>query len=140
MSPVFSNLDDICNQEGCDIGRIGDHTMRQWEAHGSTKREMLEYEDVQDVVRAKIGGLDGYIISDGLIAKSAVADLADGQRQVHLPIMLFEFNVGRPGQAPATVAKVAYLGSPEIMRDMARLLGDTARGAANAAERQGGQR
>lgn len=141
MSDTVYNLDVPCNHEGCDIGLIADHTMRQWAEHGATRRDSLEYEevpdDIQQALRNRISGLDDYALADGIITKAAVADMASGPLKIHMPVMLFDFSIGRPGRAPLTVANVAFLGRPEIMRDMGRLLGDTARGAANAAEKGG---
>ncbi len=60
---------------------------------------------------------------------------ASGQLQVRVPGLLHEFAIGVPGQPPAPVAKVAYIGDLASMRGYGRLVRDSANGAANAAER-----
>lgn len=75
------------------------------------------------------------IIADNVVVKALTLDGASGAVEVRLPALLHEFAIGVAGAPPEMIAKVLFIGSPEIMRKYGRLARDSANGAANAAER-----
>lgn len=133
-------LDDPC--AACD--RVsGDHTLREWAVCMGTQTTDLPWAPVPDDATGAAAGeairrmfqLDhDLIVADNVVIKAAVLDGASGPVQVRVPALIHEFGVGRPGEAPATMAKVAFVADSAVMRAYARLAADSARGAARAAE------
>lgn len=126
--------------ETCTCGRrAGDHTLDEWAVCLNAVDHVLEYEetprDVQDLMRRRFKGLEDYAIADTLVARAAVLDAASGAVGVAVPALLLEFATGHPTLPPKQTAKVAFLGPPEVMRQVGKLVRDTANGAANAAEK-----
>ncbi len=74
--------------------------------------------------------------ADHLTARSVIVEAHGmGGVAVRAPAVIFTFQVGSSVSAPTDVTEVAYVGTPETMRQLGRILRDTCNGAANAAER-----
>lgn len=122
----------------------GDHTLREWAVCMGEVTTDLPYEEgpadaakvVADSMRERFGLDPKLIIADHFIARAAVLEGSSGAIGVKVPTLLHEFQMGVAGQAPVTVAEIAYIGDPAAMRQYGKLLRDTANGAANAAERR----
>lgn len=131
---TVDNLDDHC--PACERP-AGDHTLREWAACLETPDHELPYEeipaDIQDVIRERCRGLDGYAIADHVTARAAVLDGHSGIVRVAVPALLLELAIGTPS-GPIETAKVAIVAPAQVMRGVGRLIRDTANRAANRAE------
>lgn len=129
----FSVLNDPC---GSCRRRVGEHTMDEYDACLRVVTTDLPYEEVP-------GGpiplyVDGnpFTWADHLTARSVVlSGEGRGLGRVVLPGVVFTFTFGNAKGLPIPVTEVAYVGSPEGLRKLGRVLRDTCNGAANAAER-----
>ena len=129
----FQGLDTPC---GTCHRRAGDHTLDEYAACAGTPAVDLPYESVP-------GGpipltLNGGEVTwaDHLTARSVIVEAHGmGGVAVRAPAVIFTFQVGSSVSAPTDVTEVAYVGTPETMRQLGRILRDTCNGAANAAER-----
>lgn len=130
-------LDKVCGV--CD--RVsGDHTLREWAACLGSVTLDLPYEDVPaDSVAARMRDTFGIapdvVVADHVNVRALVLTGSAGAVGIALPALEHTFQIGKPGQAPADVAKVLFLGSEESVRGYGRLIRDSANGAVNAARR-----
>lgn len=137
---AFEGLDQPCPY-GCDK-TIGAHTLVEWGAHvdnGDGEHD-LPWQPVggDTPIKAILAG-EELVMADTLSCRSMLAQAPPGHPfGVNLPCLVLEFQRGNPTGVPATVAEVAYLGSPSSMRRAGVLVRDAANGAANAAEKAGG--
>ncbi len=136
---ALRGLDEAC----ATCGRVcGDHTLREWAACMGTLTTDLPFERTPpdmaqaagDAVRRQFRLDDDIAIADHATVKALTLAGSAGAVGVRLPMLLHEFQIGIPGQPPAPVARVAYLGNLAGMRGYGRLVRDSANGAANAAE------
>lgn len=132
---TVNNLDEYC--PACE--RIsGDHTLREWSACLDAGGYELGYEeapaDVGPLLRYRVAGLEEHVLADNVIARAVVIDGDSGSVHVTTAGLLTDWSIGTP-DGPITTARVAYLGNPEGLRALGRLLRDTANAAANRAER-----
>jgi hypothetical protein len=122
---------------------VGDHTVRERLACSGHLTTDLPYEDVApdlaaaatENIRASFGSDGDVIVADHIVARALTFDGHAGPVRLVYPGVLHEFAVGVPGQPPAVVAKVLFMGSEESVRAYGRLLRDTSNGAVNAAGR-----
>ena len=130
-------LDEPCDNH--DGKLYGDHTLREFQDCVSAGDYTVPYEDTPDdlqaLLHARFGGLEGYTIADTFTSRSAVLDAGAGPLRMKVPALLLEFCTGHPSAGPTIVAQVAFLAPPEIMRTMGKVIRDSANGAANAAEK-----
>jgi hypothetical protein len=127
----IDGLDDTC---GVCTRVVGDHTMRQWAVCIGTVSTNLPYEAAQENLRQSFGLDSDMIVADHVVVHAAVlGGESPGGIAIRLPALYHEFQVGRPGGPPVTVAKVVYIGSDEGIRGYGRLIDDSAVGAADAA-------
>lgn len=137
---MIAGLNDPC---GSCRRRSGDHTLDEWAVCLGQPSHVLDFEevpaDVAALLRERFAGLEGYAVADTVDARAAVLDGAAGSVQVALPALLLDFSTGHPTQPPTPRANVAFIGPPEVMRAVGRLIRDTANGAAKAGERAGGR-
>lgn len=113
---------------------VGEHTLHEWwdEAHRAAHTD-LPYEEVPDgPVEMTVDAL----MADQISVRSGIQtyELTSGASLV-VPILVFDFSIGRLNGPPELQTSVAYLATPEVMRKTGVILRDTANGAANAAER-----
>jgi hypothetical protein len=111
---------------------IGDHPMRLWLEHTRGGTE-LPYETIPKEGLSAAFGLD-CPIADHVDVRSMVA-LHD--RLGPLALLEMTWQIGDPISGPTPVTKLAFLGEPDGLRSLGRLLRDSANGAANAAEKAG---
>ena len=127
------NLDEICPFDGRPIG---DHTMREWNAHlDAGPHTDLPFENIPDGPVMMHIGDEGLPTADSLVARASVVEMSAGPAVYRVPAMIVDLQIGQPGDAPRTFYTFAFISTPEIMRKIGKLLRDTANGAANAAER-----
>jgi hypothetical protein len=133
-------LNDPCAACG---RRSGDHTLDEWAKCLGTPTTDLPFELIPDDaaklaserLREQFGLADDVVLADSVLARAAVVDGGSGQVGIKLPALIHDFQVGVAGAAPATVARVLYLGDVESMRKYGKLIRDSANGAVNAAGR-----
>lgn len=131
---AIPNLAEACTI--CTDGKpIGEHTLAEWwdERHSAPHTD-LDYEENPDGKPVDVPV--EMLVADTIVARAGVQryDLAGGAKAI-FPVLIFDFALGRMGQAPEHVVTVGLLGTSEIMRKVGKVLRDTANGAANAAER-----
>lgn len=122
----------------------GDHTLREWGACLGTPTTDLPFEATPDDLAGaaaerlrRIFGIEGdVIVADHVVVRALTLGGSNGPLSVYLPALLHEFQVGIPGQPPATVAQVLFTGDVRSIRGYGRLVRDSANGAVNAAERR----
>lgn len=128
-------LDDKCSVCG---RRVGDHTMDEYGACFADPSALdLPYEDVPaGPIPLTINGAE-VAWADHLHCRAAVV-----KGESHgfglwtvLPTVIFTFEIGNTKGLPRPVTEVAFVGSPEGLRKLGKVLRDTCNGAANAAER-----
>jgi hypothetical protein len=134
-------LDEPCGTCGRSSG---DHTLREWAGCMGELTTDLPFEamDPHDAttkaasaeIRRRFQLDEDLLIADHVVIKAAVLDGHTGPVTVKFPALIHDFGVGKPGQSPATIARVAYIGDVTSMRQYGRLARDSANGAANAAE------
>lgn len=130
----LSGLDDTC---GACRRRVGDHTMDEYDACLRSTTTDLAYEEVPD------GPIPLYVDgnplkwADHLYARSAVVggQSLGANLKLVMPTVIFNFQFGNTKGQNIDVAEVAFVGSPETLRKLGKVLRDTCNGAANAAER-----
>lgn len=98
----------------------------------------LRYEPIPAdarLIAERFGLPDGTLVVDNVVAKSAVAqaDVGAFGQSLLLPLVLHEFS--RSPNVGKVLARIAYIGDADVLRQYGRLVRDTANGAANAAER-----
>ncbi|HXS32221.1 MAG TPA: hypothetical protein VN758_00435 [Solirubrobacterales bacterium] len=133
-------LNDPCAACG---RRSGDHTLDEWAKCMGTPSVDLPFEPIPDDaarlaserLRKQFNLDDDVILADSVVVRAALVDAASGQVGIKLPALIHDFQVGVAGAAPATVARVLYLGDVESMRKYGKLIRDSANGAVNAAGR-----
>lgn len=133
-------LDEACDR----CGRVrGDHTLREWVECVGHPTVDLPYEEVPpetarmaEELRGRMGLDDDVIVADHAVVQAmTLGGVGEGGLRVVVPTLMHDFQMGRPGQPPTTLVKVAFIAGPEVMRAYGRLARDCANGAANAAER-----
>jgi hypothetical protein len=134
---VVDGLDGPCSV----CGRVsGDHTLLEWsDCMGETLVD-LPYEPIPDDIgasmRQRLGLPADVSVADHVVAKAMMLGGGTGGVSVRVPALLHEYAIGQPNMAPAGVAKILYLASPEGMRAYGRLIRDSANAAANQSERK----
>ncbi len=137
---MLRGLDEPC----AVCGRVcGDHTLREWAVCMGTLTTDLPFEETPaDLASATAAAVrerfeldDAIVVADHVVIRAMTLAGTSGPIQVRVPALMHDFQIGVPGQAPATVASVAFLGDVASMRGYGRLVRDSANGAANAAER-----
>lgn len=135
---ALRGLDEACGA----CGRVsGDHTLREWAACMGTVTTDLPFEATPPDLAAAAGAAvreqfaldEDLIVADHVVVRAVTLDGHAGTIRVKLPGLLHEFQIGVAGQAPVTIAKVAFIGDDGSMRGYGRLVRDSANGAANAA-------
>lgn len=131
-------LDQPC---GTCSRRSGDHTLDEWAKCLGTPTTDLPFERVPDdaaaaasaALRQQLGLDDDLILADSVIIRAATLDVSSGVVAAKVPALIHDFQIGVPGQAPAEVARVLYMGDTRAMKQYGRLVRDSANGAVNAA-------
>jgi hypothetical protein len=134
MSGPFRDLDAACSTCG---RRVGNHTMDEFNACSSATAMDLPYEDVPGgPIPLTINGAH-LAWADHLHARAAVVagESLGANLRLRLPTVIFTFEVGNPRGPAHPVTEVAFVGNPEGLRKLGRVIRDTCNGAANAAER-----
>lgn len=129
----FSGLDDPC---GACRRRVGGHTMDEYDTCLRAVTLDLPYEDVPaGPIPLTVDGVD-MPWGDHLTARACVVggDTASALRLL-MPAVIFTLQFGNPRGAPVDVGQFGFVGSPEGVRKLGKVLRDTCNGAANAAER-----
>lgn len=130
---TIPNLEELCAIDG---RKIGDHTMREWAAHlDADPHTDLPFEEIPDgpvMFNTPDGGVP---LADSIVARAGMLDGNTGQAVVQIPLIVLDFQLGRPGAAPSTFYTVGLVAPPDTMRKIGKLLRDTAYGAASAAEK-----
>lgn len=133
MGEAVTGLDQPCGTCG---RRSGDHTLDQWAACLGQPTHDLSFQevpaDVQEILRRRYAGLDGYAIGDTVDVRAATLDGTTGNVHVRIPAVLLDFQIGSP-QGTVVTAKVAFLGTAEVMRKFGILVRDSANAAVNRA-------
>lgn len=81
------------------------------------------------------GPFDGHIVATQVTAKAAVLEGDDGEGgKVYVPAVLLE--LGKEGVPAELRTKVALVGAPHVLRQLGRLVRDTANQAALRADRE----
>lgn len=127
-------LDDDCTKCG---RRVGDHTMDEYSSCSSIAALDLPYEEVPDgPIPMTIDGAE-IAWADHVHCRSAVmqGESFGANLRVKLPTVIFTFEIGNPRGLPHPVTEVAFVGPPEVVRKLGKVLHSTCNGAANAAER-----
>ena len=85
-----------------------------------------------DRARLLAGPLEGHIIASQVRARAAVLQGETDEGLVHIPAVVLE--LGKEGAPPELWTKVAIVGEPQVLRQVARLIRDAANTAALRAE------
>ena len=128
MSTV-QNLDAICPEDG---RAIGDHTLREWNAHMDLAHTDLPYEENPEPVAIPDQEL---VVADTVTARAAVQTYDMGRTKALVPVLILDFSLGQMGAPRSHQVSVGFISTPEMMRKVGKILRDSAHGAANAAER-----
>ena len=133
MSGPLQDLDAACPT--CS-DRVGGHTLDRFNECFSTPSLDLAYEEVPGgPIPLLVAGTETHW-ADHLHARAAVVGGGAGsQLRVAMPAVIFTFEIGNPSGLPRPVTEVAFVGPPETVRTLGKVLRDTCNGAANAAER-----
>lgn len=134
MTGPLRDLDDTCPKCG---RRVGGHTLDEYNACSDKPALDLPYEEIPaGPIPLTIGG-EEIAWADHIHARSAVVGGSSlgANLRVALPAVFFTFEIGNPKGQPWPVSEVAFVGPPDVLRKVGRVLRDTCNGAANAAER-----
>ena len=126
------DLDDSCST--CQR-RVGDHTLDEWNVcFGATALDLGYEEAPAGPIPLTVQG-DEIAWADHLHARSCIVGGLGPNLTVQFPAVIFTFELGNPRGEPHPVTEVAFVGNPDGLRRLGKVLRDTCNGAANAAER-----
>ena len=134
MTGPLRDLDDVCRT--CSR-RVGDHTLDEYNACSGKPALDLPYEEVPGgPIPLSVNG-NPIAWADHLHCRSAVigGQSLGANLKMLLPTVIFTFEIGNPKGLPWPITEVAFIGSPETLRKLGKVIRDTCNGAANAAER-----